>query len=109
MVRLLIPKLMDMGLDIVDVQPYFISAKSKEKEYKFTLMVKDYYREESDYYIDLNDTDADYIVLVIRNKPNDNVVLLDSKDFDETKVSLSKVAKSIKKKWRWEINKISTT
>lgn len=98
-----------MGLDIVDVQPYFITAKNERGEYKFTLMVKDYYKQGVDYFVNLDETDVDYIVLVIRNKNLDNVVLLDSKDFNETKVSLSKIAKSIKKKWRWEIKKISTT
>lgn len=109
MISLLIPKIMDMGLDVLDIQPYFISAKKGDNEYTFGLMVKDYYKEGSDYLVNIDETDVDFIILVIRNKPNDNVVLLQTSEINHGKVSLLEIRDKIKKKWQWEINRLSTT
>jgi len=100
---------MDMGLSIVDVQPRFISAKKGDREFTFTLMVKDYYKDGDEYFVDVDKTETDFIVFVFRNKPNDNVVLFKTDEIGDGKLSLLDMTDKIKKKWRWEINQISTT
>jgi hypothetical protein len=114
MIRLLIAELkLNMGLDIVDVQPHFISAKNDKGTFVFRFIDTKYYRDEDKYYIDVDkdsETDkSDFTIILFRNKRNDNVALFSTDELGYGILSLSSVAEKIKMKWSWEIAEISIT
>lgn len=102
-----------MGLDIVDVQPHFISAKNDKGTFVFRFIDTKYYKDEDKYYIDVDkdsETDkSDFTIILFRNKRNDNVALFSTDELGYGILSLSSVAEKIKMKWSWEIAEISIT
>jgi hypothetical protein len=114
MIRLLIAELkLNMGLDIVDVQPHFISAKNDKGTFVFRFIDTNYYKDGDGYYIDVDkDSEtnkSDFTIILFRNKRNDNVALFSTNELEYGKLSLSSVAGKIKMKWSWEITETSTT
>ena len=102
-----------MGLDIVDVQPHFISAKNDKGTFVFRLIDTEYYRDGEKYYVDVDkDSEtnkSDFTIILFRNKRNDNVALFSTDELEYGKLSLSSVAEKIKMKWSWEISETFIT
>jgi len=114
MIRLLIAELkLNMGLDIVDVQPHFISAKNDKGTFVFRFIDTEYYRDGEKYYVDVDkDSEtnkSDFTIILFRNKRNDNVALFSTDELEYGKLSLLGAAEKIKMKWSWEIAEKSIT
>jgi hypothetical protein len=109
MIKLLIAELkLNMGLDIIDVQPHFVSAKNKNGRFVFRFIDTNYYRDGDDYYVDVEEDNnfkkSDFTILLFRNKSNNNVALFSTDELEHGKLSLSAITEKIKMKWEWEIS-----
>jgi hypothetical protein len=114
MIKLLIAELkLNMGLDVIDVQPHIISAKNGNGTFVFRFISTEYYKDGDGYYIDVekdSDTDkSDFTIILFRNKQNNNVALFGTSDLEYGKLNLKSVAEKIKMKWEWEIARTSIT
>ena len=88
-----------MGLDIVDVQPHFISAKNDKGTFVFRAQKDSTLRPRED-----SETNkSDFTIILFRNKRNDNVALFSTDELEYGKLSLLGVSEKIKMKWSWEI------
>jgi len=100
---------LNWGLDVLNVQPPFISAKNDKREFIFKFLVTEYYEDDGDYYVDINEEgQSDYTIVFFINKKNDNVALLDSSKLTGGKTKLKEIAECIKQKWEWEVEKSIT-
>ena len=114
MIKLLVAELkLNMGLDIIDVQPHFVSAKNKNGKFTFRLIDTEYYKDGDKYYVDVDKDDewhkTDFTIIFFRNKANNNVALFSTEDLGSGKLELSIVSAKIKSKWEWETKEIYTT
>ena len=96
-------------MDVLDVQPPFISAKRDTREYTFKFIVTEYYEHDNDYYVDVDaEGQSDYTIVFFINKKNDNVALFDSKKLTGGRTRLKEIAEHIKQKWEWEVERYTT-
>lgn len=97
-------------MDIVDVQPSFITARKKDREIIFRLCVLDYYRDGSDYFIDVPATELPgFTIIFFKNKSNNNVAMFATEELGQGKKKLTDLKEMIKRKWEWELKETSTT
>ena len=96
---------LNCGLDVLDIQPSFITARKGDRIITMRFCVTEYYKEGEDYYIDITPANhSDYTIVFFYNKKSNNVAMFDSKELGVGKKSLSALSNIIKKKWEWEVN-----
>lgn len=96
---------LNWGLDVLDIQPSFITARKGDRIITMRFCVIEYYKDGADYYVDIHPGNhSDYTVLFFRNKKSNNVAMFDSGELGSGKISLSALSTIIKSKWEWEVN-----
>lgn len=105
MVSLLIAECkLNWGLDIIDVQPSYITARSKGREVTMSLSVCEYFKRGKDFLINIKKLEpTDFTIVFIKNKPSNNVVMIKTDELKSGELSLLDMKHLIKKKWEWEI------